>query len=141
MNCLNITQENEFRTLRKNIIFNNTNASILTIFKITGSVIIKLYVICKEGLIDSDLGNIRLGIIGNDTAFINDTIIQNIDTNELWFSDTGNGYFALSSEAIQNYLIGGDDDIILTFNSQIISGSLDFMIEWKKISQDGNVEV
>ena len=121
----------------KEITFNN-DVGTLALFTVTGDARVNIIAICKTNLASAALGNIRLGVIGNTNAMINDTLASDLDANEFWNDQSPTDVIQVK-DRVRGYDISNGNDIILTLDAQIDSGAITFYCYWIAHSNGASV--
>ena len=121
----------------KEITFNN-DVGTLTLFTVTGDARVNIIAVCKTNLASAALGNIRLGVIGNTNAMINDTLASDLDANEFWNDQSPTDVIQVK-DRVRGYDISNGNDIILTLDAQIDSGAITFYCYWIAHSNGASV--
>jgi len=127
---------NEYDLL-KELVFSNDSGTI-TLFTVTGDVIVRIMPICSVDLVSAAAANMELGISADTDAIIPSTLATDLTIKEIWVDASP----TISIEAERFYLefiISNGDDIILTLDAQIDSGSIDFFCEWEPLSVGASV--
>lgn len=125
-----------FRALKELTFSNDTGA--LTLFTVTGDVVVELIPVVITNVTSVASANIRLGIIGATNAIITDTLSTELDAREIWIS-TGPDSEIEPLESRRSYIIAGSNDIILTLSAQVDAGAITFYCFWSPLSVDGNL--
>lgn len=110
-----------------------------TLFTVTGDVIVRLFGVCTADLV-GDTTTIQVGVVGNTTAFIADTLATDIDANDIWTDATP----AIRTEVLANVLgphiiINGMDIVEAVTISNIEAGNIYYVCLWRPLSPDGLV--
>jgi hypothetical protein len=124
---------------KKAVTFSNT-ADDVTIFTVTGDVIVKLTAVCKTNLASADGCN--LAVKSGAVTLIATTASTDIDANEIWHDATPDASVeALSVQ--KEHIISNGQDIVLDVETakQVDSGAITFYCIWTPLSDDGYVEV
>jgi len=111
----------------------------VTLFTVTGDVIVRIVPVVTSGVASSAGANVRLGITGNTDAMIADTPAADLDAGELWLDVSPDSEIE-SADSIRAYIISGGNDIVLTPDDTVDSGSIVFHCYWSPLSTDGKVE-
>jgi hypothetical protein len=123
----------------KTVTFSSTGASTIPLFTITGWVKIKLSARCKTDCVPATAANIRLGLVGDDDAFIVDTDVSKLDAGEIWNDNDPTSKYDRYYDAVFEYEIADGGDIQIVTDAEITSGVMEFAIEYLALSSDGNV--
>lgn len=121
----------------KALTFSNDTGTV-SLFTVTGDVIVRIVPICKTNVASAAAGSIELGVSGDVNAMIASTTGTDIDANEIWHDASPDSNIEAESVS-RNYLISNGDDVILTLSAQIDSGAITFYCFWVPLSSDGNV--
>jgi hypothetical protein len=117
--------------------FSNSTGTI-TLFTVTGDVILRVFGICKTDLASAGACNIVLGVAGTTNKFIASTNVTTLVANEIWNDATPTTTIELDSSVV-SYIISGSQNVILTLSAQIDSGAMDFYCQWRPLSSDADV--
>lgn len=123
--------------VKKSLTFSNSTGTV-SLFTVTGDVIVRIIPICKTNLASAAAGSIEMGVSGDVDAMIASTLGTDIDANEVWIDASPDSNIE-AADTIRSYIISNGDDVILTLSAQIDSGVIDFVCWWNPISDDGNV--
>ena len=123
--------------VRQTITFAN-DAGPVSVFVVTGDVIIRLIAVCKTNVASAAAGNIECGVAGDVDVFIASTLGTNIDANEIWHDATPDVNAELENVSA-DVIVSNGDDVILTLSAQIDSGVIAFYAFWIPLSSDGGV--
>lgn len=121
----------------KALTFSNDTGTV-SLFTVTGDVIVRVIPICKTNVASAAAGNIELGVSADTDAMIAATTGTDIDANEIWNDASPTASIEAESTS-RNYIISNGDDIILTLSAQIDSGAITFYCYWAALSADGSV--
>lgn len=122
---------------RKSLTFSNDTGTV-SLFTVTGDVLVRIIPICKTNLASAAAANIELGVSGDTDAMIAATVATDIDANETWIDASPDSNIEAASTG-RDYFISNGDDVILTLSAQVDSGAIDFVCFWNPISDNGNV--
>lgn len=128
-------QKGELAT--KELTFSNDTGTV-TLFTVTGDVIVRLLPICKTNVASAAAGNIELGVSADVDAMIASTVATEIDANEIWIDASPDASIEAESTS-RDYVISNGDDIILTLSAQIDSGAITFYCFWIPLSDGASV--
>lgn len=121
----------------QSLTFDN-DANPITLFTVTGHVIIRMIAVCTVDVTSAAVGNIEVGISGATGTIIPTTVSTAVDAFEIWHDNTPDSEIeALST--IKEFIITAGNDIILTPSAQIDSGTINFYLEYTPLSADGAV--
>lgn len=121
----------------KTLTFANDTGTV-TLFTVTGDVIVRIIPICKTNVASAAAANIEMGVSGDTNAMIASTLATDIDANNIWISAGPNSNIEAES-TVRRYIISNGDDIILTLSAQVDSGVIAFVCKWEPLSADGMV--
>lgn len=121
----------------KSLVFSNDTGTV-TLFTVTGDVQVEITIICKASLVSVAGANIKLGIVGNAGAMLVDTLATEFDVNEFWNNQSPNDQIQTSDRA-RKYDISNGNNIILTLDAQVDSGTITFYCYWNQHSNNGLV--
>jgi len=123
----------------KTVVFAN-DAAAITLFTVTGTVIVNVTAVCLVDVASVAAGNIEVGIgAGADTgALIATTVATTCIAGEIWHDATPDKEIELSS-VVNESIISDGNDIVLTPSAQIDTGTLAFYCFWSALSADGLV--
>jgi hypothetical protein len=116
-----------------------TAASPISLFTVTGDVVIKIIGIVKTSLTTTDAITASVGVAGNPAILIPQvadatTLVQNV----IWHDATPDAMIEQFS-VFNEYIISNGQDIILTTTGTVTAGSIAFYCFWLPLSSDGNV--
>ncbi len=123
--------------VRKTITFANDTGTV-SVFTVTGDVIVRIVPICKVDVASAAVGSIELGTSNDVDAMITSTLGTDLDQDEIWVDGSPDSEIEPMS-AIREYIISNGDDVILTLSAQIDTGEIDFSCFWFPLSTDGSV--
>lgn len=110
---------------------------VLTLFNVTGTVLMKLFATCSESLAGAT-ATIKVGTATSTAGLIAQTTATDIDVHEIWHDATPDASIELSSVATEKIV---NEDVIHTIaTAPITDGTLTYHCIWKPISNDGLVE-
>ncbi len=121
----------------KALTFSNDTGTV-SLFTVTGDVMVKVVPICKTNVASAGAGNIELGVSGDVNAMIASTTGTDIDANEIWHDASPDANIEALSVS-RDYIISNGDDIILTLSAQIDSGAITFYCLWTPLSDGATV--
>jgi hypothetical protein len=119
----------------------NTAAS-HEVFTVTGTVRVRLVVVCTENMADADnSGTMILGVAGSTSAFIGATTTTEIDANDFWCDTSpAETICAATSSVVLDRIIYNGADIGYTIaNTAATNGTMIFYCWWEPLSSDGAV--
>jgi len=125
----------------KAVTFNNTDADV-TLFTVTGDVIVRVIAICKTAVASAGGCNISVGIAGATAAIIALTDCTQLAQNEIWHDASPDSLIeAMSIAGAAGFIISGGSDIVLDVEAakQVDSGAVTFYCLWTPLSADGDV--
>ena len=120
------------------ITFADTAAAPQTIFTVTGDVVVKIIPVCTTSVTSGAAANVRLGTVGSDQSMIADTVATAIDAREIWHDATPDAEVEAFS-VMREYIITDGNNIILTPDGQVDTGTIVFYCDWAPLSVDGSV--
>jgi len=110
------------------------------IFRVTGSVAIKVACVCTESLTVSDGATISVGISGDTAAIIAVTTASLIAAGEIWHDAAPDSDIEDFSDGVKEHVIAGGADIFITpAVANVTDGTLVFLCGWTPITTDGSV--
>ena len=113
----------------KTITFSNDAAGTLTLFTVTGDVIVKIVAICGTLVASAAAGNVEVGITSDTDGIIATTVATDIDAGEIWHDATPDaGIEALST--MREYIIADGADVGVKLSAQVDSGAITFHCIW-----------
>jgi hypothetical protein len=122
----------------KTVTFLNTPAAPLTLFTVTGDVIVKIIAVCDTSLVSAAAANISVGTAAAPTAIIANTVATAIDARMIWYDAAPDAEIEAFSTT-REYIITDGNDIILTPSQIVDSGVLVFYCDWVSLSGTGSV--
>jgi hypothetical protein len=117
----------------KTYTFSNDGAGALSLFTVTGDVVVRLVAVCKTNLASAAGANMELGVSGDTNLLIVSTLGTDLDANEIWHDATPDVNAELLS-TIKEAIISNGDDVILTIDAQMDSGAIAFYCFWTPLS-------
>ncbi len=123
-----------FRTL-KELTFDDDTGT-LTLFTVTGDVVVYLIPVVTTSVTSIASANIRLGVTGLTDAIIADTLSTDLDAREIWIS-AGPDSEIEPLDSTRSYIITDGNDILLTLSAQVDAGAITFYCFWSPLSSDG----
>ncbi len=126
----------EFSATKAQTYSNDTGT--LTLFTVTGDVVVKVIPICKTNLTSAGACNVELGVSGDVNAMIAATDVTTIDANEIWHDASPDSNIEAFSVA-REYIISNGDDIIETLSAQIDAGAITYYCFWTPLSAGATV--
>ena len=125
-------------TLIQDITFTNEGAGAVSVFTVTGDVLVSIIPIITTDLTSAAAANIRFGVVGNTDAMIVNSLATDLDARGIWVDQTPDNEIE-PFERIRRYIITDGNDVILTLDAQIDTGVIRFYCFWTKLSSDGVV--
>ena len=125
--------------LQKDLTFSN-NTGTVTLFTVTGDVIVKIIPVIVTNVTSALTADVRLGVTGFTDAMIVDSVSTDLDARGIWVDQTPTNEIE-PTDGIRDYIVVDGNDIILTLSAQVDAGALRFYCYWTPISPDGNVVV
>ena len=121
----------------KLVVFNN-DAGPITLFTVTGTVIVNVACTCLINVASAAAGSISVGISTATAALMPVTVASLMVADEIWHDATPDANIELST-VVNESIIAGAYDIILTATAQIDTGRLEFYCFWSALSANGLV--
>ena len=106
---------------------------VVTVFTVTGDVIVRLTPICTGDVLSGEAANIELGISADTDGIIPSTLSTDLDDKEIWFDATPTTFIEAKRFYLE-FIISRGDDIILTLSALVDSGSIAFYCDWEPLS-------
>lgn len=127
----------EYRYLNKFI--DVTGATPISVFTVTGDVVMAAVGVCKAALTTSDAITVELGVSGATTAFIAQIAdATDLIANEIWHDASPDATIELES-VWADRIVSNGQDVILTTTGTVTDGDITFYCRWYPLSSDGNV--
>lgn len=123
--------------VRKELTFANSTGTV-SLFTVTGDVIVRLIAVCKTDVTSAGAGNIECGVSGDVDVMIASTAGTDIDVNEIWHDASPDANAELESVS-KDVIISNGDDVILTLSAQIDAGAITFYAFWIPLSSGAMV--
>ncbi len=116
-----------------------TASTPISLFTVTGNVIVRLVAVCKTTLETSDAITVEVGVTG-DTAVLIAQIVDatGLAANEIWHDATPDATIEALT-VLKEVIVSNGQDIILTTTGTVTVGSIEFYCFWTPLSTDGNV--
>lgn len=127
----------DYSLLRKDQTFSNSTGTI-TLFTVTGDVIVWLIPVIVTDVTSAALANIRLGVVGNTDAMIVDSQAVDLDARGIWVDQTPDNEIE-PLDRVRSYIITDGNNIVLTLDAQVDAGAIRFYLYWVPLSNNGNV--
>jgi hypothetical protein len=108
----------------------------LTLFTVTGTVMMKLFGICTVSLV-GDSATLEVGTALSTAGLIAQTTATAIDANEIWHDATPDASIELSSVATEKIVSQNVIETVATAN--ITAGNIYYICSWYPLTPDGNV--
>ena len=124
-------------TALKELTFSNDTGT-LTLFTVTGDVIVQIVPVITTDLVPNTSANARLGVVGNTDAMIVDSDVDDLDARGIWVDQTPDNEIE-PLDRIRDYIITDGNNIVLTLDAQVNTGAITFYLFWSALSADGNV--
>lgn len=125
--------------LIQDITFANSTGTV-SVFTVTGDVIIRIIPVITTNVVPNTTANIRLGVVGNTDAMIGDSVSSDLDAREIW-NDSVASREIEAADSVRSYIVADGNDVILTLSAQVNSGVIRFYCFWTPLSGDGKVAV
>lgn len=110
-----------------------------TVFTISGVAIVRLLAVCTASL-EGDSATLEVGISGNTALLIAQTTATAIDANEIWHDNSPDASTELATVISASRILAAGQDIIGTVGTaNITSGSIDFYLWVRPVSEDAGV--
>lgn len=132
-----LTQNLKGEIVRKAQTYSNDTGT-LTLFTVTGDVIVRIIPICKTNLTSAGACNMELGVSGDVNAMIAATDVTAIDANEIWHDASPDANIEAESVS-RDYIISNGDDVIETLSAQIDAGAITYYCFWIPLSLGASV--
>jgi len=117
-----------------------TQASPVTVFTVTGDVVMGVFGIVKESLTTSDAITAELGVSGDTPKLIAQVAdATGLAQNEIWHDATPDATIENESVVVPKIVSNGQD-AILTLGGTVTAGSIAFYCLWYPLSSNGNVK-
>ena len=124
--------------LTQTITFSNEAAGAVSVFTVTGDVLIRIIPVITTDLTSAAGANIKLGVVGETDAMIVDSLATDLDARGIWVDQTPDHEIE-PVERIRGYIVTNGNDVILTLDAQIDTGVIAFYCFWTALSTDGQV--
>ncbi len=124
--------------LTQTITFSNEGAGAVSVFTVTGDVIIRIIPVITTSLTSAAAANIQLGVVGNTDAMIVDSVATVLDARGVWVDQTPDNEIE-PFDRVRSYIITNGNDVILTLDAQIDTGVIVFYCGWSGLSSNGKV--
>ena len=116
-----------------------TGATPITVFTVTGDVIVKVIGIVKTALTTSDAITAELGVSGDTAKLIAQVAdATGLGQHEIWHDASPDATIEASS-VWNEWIISNGQDIILTTTGTVTDGDITFYAYWAPLSSDGDV--
>jgi hypothetical protein len=122
----------------QDITFTNEGAGAVSVFTVTGDVIVRIIPVITTTHTSAAAANIKLGVVGNTDAMIVDSLATGLVARGIWVDQTPTNEIE-SDERVRGYIITDGNDVILTLDAQVDTGVIRFYCFWTPLSSDGNV--
>ena len=123
--------------LKKVVAFSNDTGTV-SLFTITGDVIVRIIPVVTTNLTSAAAANVRLGVVGNTDAMIVDSIATTLVSRNIWVDQTPTNDIE-PTERIRNYIITNSNDVVMTLDDQVDTGVVAYYCFWMPLA--GTVEV
>ncbi len=124
-------------SLIQDITFSNSSGTV-SVFTVTGDVIIRIIPVITTDCVPNTTANIRLGVVGNTDAMIVDSASADLDARGIWVDQTPDNDIE-PIDRIRSYIVTDGNDVILTLSAQVNSGVIRFYCFWTPLSGNGKV--
>lgn len=116
-----------------------TGATPISVFTVTGDVVMAIIGVVKTALTTSDAITAELGVSGATTAFIAQVAdATGLAQNEIWHDASPDATIELES-VWADRIVSNGQDVILTTTGTVTDGDITFYCRWYALSSDGNV--
>jgi len=116
-----------------------TGATPITVFTVTGDVVMAVVGVVKTSLTTSDAITAELGVSGATTAFIAQVAdATGLAQHEIWHDASPDATIELES-VWADRIVSNGQDVILTTTGTVTDGDITFYCRWYPLSSDGNV--
>jgi len=116
----------------QDITFSNDIGTV-TVFTVTGDVIVRILPIITTSVTSVAGANVRLGVVGNTDAMIVDSLATNLDARGIWVDQTPDNEIE-PVERIRGYFITDGNDVVMTLDDQVDAGVIRFYCFWTPLS-------
>lgn len=125
---------------RQEIIFNNTGANV-TLFPVTGDVVVRVFAVCKITVASAGGCNISVGVQGAPAAIIALTDCTMLAEDEIWHDNSPDSKIEAMTIAGAVGFVISNQNIVLAVEAgkQVDSGAVAFYCLWTPLSGDGMV--
>ena len=123
----------------KLITFANTAAGSPAMFTLTGDVWVRIIAVTKTDLTSAAAANVELGIAGTTDAILPTTVATALDAEEQWVDNSPDSEIEAAGDAFLDYVITGGNDILLTLDTQVDTGAIQFYAFWRPLSDGSSV--
>ena len=124
-------------TLLQDISF-STSTGTVTVFTVTGDILIRIIPVITTDVVPNTTANIRLGVVGSTDAMIVDSVSTDLDARGIWIGQTPDNEVG-PIDRIREYIVTNGNDVVLTLSAQVNSGVIRFYCFWTPLSGDGKV--
>jgi hypothetical protein len=129
---------NLWRTATHTRTFSNDGAGALSLFTVTGDVVVRIIPICKTIVASAAGANVELGVSADTDAMLGSTLSTDIDADKVWIDASPDSQIEPESTS-RDYIIANGDDVILTLDAQVDSGVIAFYCLWRPLSSGATV--
>ena len=114
-------------------------ATPMTLFTVTGDVVLAVIGIVKTALTTSDAITASVGVAGNTAVIIaNVADATGLALNEIWHDATPDATIELSS-VWNEFVVSNGQDVILTTTGTVTDGDITFYCRWHPLSSGATV--
>jgi hypothetical protein len=111
----------------------------VTVFTVTGEVLVRVTAICTTDLVFAANATIELGTAANEIIATTDLTSEGLAAKEIWHDATPDSEIELYSTS-REYVITDGNDITLTVGvANVNSGVIAIYCDWRPLSSDGLV--
>lgn len=118
--------------------FSNDGAGALTLFTVTGDIIIRMIPVCDTNVVSAAAADIELGVIGDTDAMLASTLATDLDAREIWIDAAPDSEIE-PLDAMREYIVTDGNNVILTLDAQVDSGVIVFYAWWIPMSTNANL--
>lgn len=113
----------------------------LTLFTVTGDVIVRVYGYCTVNLASAGGGTLEVGVTGNTAALIPQSTGTDIDAGDVWIDATPAevGAVAVSNIPAATLIANGLDIIETTGTADITAGNIRYVCLWQPVTYGSSV--
>lgn len=124
--------------VRKTVTFANTAGNV-ALFTVTGDVIVRTIAVCQTSCVSGAGCTAQVGIAGSLLTILPVTDITLLAAGEIWTDSTPTSNIETMVLAMQDHVIAGGADILMTLSAQADSGVIAFYAFWTACSLGATV--